>query len=187
MGSRRQGLRLATASKHRRLDDLIGRFDDLAGYQRYLAIMIRFRSAVEPLFPNNRNRDDDPPDPLNLHDLLEADCRDLRLSPPPPPTPASTPPSLALGRRDDERLGAQYVLEGAALGARLLLRQAAALGLDHRFAARHLAAQARSADRWTAFLARLERAEPFEMNAAISGADKIFDYAIEIAEAVHVE
>ena len=51
-----------------------------------------------------------------------------------------------------ELLGALYVLEGSALGARLIMKSAQALGLGATFGARHLAAQAGDALAWRSYL-----------------------------------
>ena len=70
-------------------------------------------------------------------------------------------------------LGLAYVLEGSALGARLLDRQARALGLDAGFGARHLAAQTADLAAWHTFLGALEAADPFDLDAASIAADGI--------------
>ena len=130
---------------------------------------------MEHYFLLNEARDDQATSPLLLFDHLQADCRDLGVSPPADCCP------LELDK--DQRLGAQYVLEGSAIGARILFKAAETLGLNDRYAARHLAVQARSTSRWPRFLERLETAQPFDLPAEISGADKVFDLAIEAAEA----
>ena len=57
-----------------------------------------------------------------------------------------------------QTLGVLYVLEGSALGARLLLRRAEALGMNSKFGARHLALQTAMPTAWPNFLSILEAA-----------------------------
>ena len=55
-----------------------------------------------------------------------------------------------------ELLGALYVIEGSALGARLVMQSAAGMGFTREYGARHLHAQA--GEGWRAFVAALEQA-----------------------------
>lgn len=180
MNDRRRGLRAATNEKHRLLDALIGRFTDRRSYLAYLQSTLSFRTAVEPALTAPAYLDTGLL-PLDLVAPLTLDCRDLAVEacPAPLPRPALTNPSATIG--------ALYVLEGSALGAAVLRKDALALGFDAGFGARHLSLQTGSPDRWAAFLGFLDRVEPFDLNAAIAGAGQIFDIAISAGEAACAE
>lgn len=77
-------------------------------------------------------------------------------------------------------LGVAYVLEGSALGARLLARRAAELGLGAAHGARHLAAQTGDPGRWKAFLAKLDAIAEADHDRALAGAVSTFDFALSI-------
>src|SRR5690606_19573775 len=104
-------LRARTAAAHARLDaGFTGGFRDARAYDAYLAGMARFLDhAIEVIGAEGW-----------LLDARAALAADLGL-PAPPPTPAT-------GQDDGARLaGGRYVVAGATLGARVLLRQASAL------------------------------------------------------------
>lgn len=122
----RDRLRDATVSAHQRLDGLLaGGLADIDTYHGYLCGMHRFISDAEATLG-------EPP----LRSLwLSGDLVALGLPPLPP-----------LGRvtaiaDEDERLGWRYVIAGSSMGARVLVRDARALGFtaDHGagFLARH--------------------------------------------------
>jgi heme oxygenase len=69
-----------------------------------------------------------------------------------------------------------YVLEGSSLGARVLRRQAAALGMSAGHGARHLWAQTAAPENWRAFVEALN-AHAGEESALIAGANAGFDAA----------
>jgi heme oxygenase len=75
-------------------------------------------------------------------------------------------------------LGVAYVLEGSALGARLLARRAAALGFDADHGARHLARQTSDMDRWKRFLGELDAIPAEDREQVIAGAASAFDFAL---------
>lgn len=158
---RRWHLRHTTAPFHDALDAAMGQFDTLGNYHAYLSGLHAFRAAIEPTL-----RDLDGWTPTRLLPLLDADMADCALAPHPP----LTPPDVA----GDAIWGVTYVLEGSALGAQLLRRRAADLGLDAGFGARHLALPL---DNWRAFLARLDGAEPYDAEAAAKGAVAAFTTA----------
>lgn len=179
MGARRRALRLSTNSRHCHLDSLLGRFDSRLAYHRYLLVTEAFRSAVEGELEKAELSLGANPPPLYVRDEVRADCYDLGL------TQTLKMAAMKPIARTDEWLGAQYVLEGSSLGARVLFNEARQLGLSGEFGARHLAKQVDDNTRWSGFLAALELAEPFDLNAAISVAQHVFDVVIEVAEAYH--
>ncbi len=169
--SRRIELRERTAKSHQELDALVGAFDSDASYHRYLIGTAAFRPAIEQVLAQSCF-----PEALGGYRLspvgreVMADMEDLGLS---------APPLVAVEecRSADAALGLLYVLEGSALGARLLVKRAAALGFDQNRGARHLARQASSLDSWRNYLEALERADPFVMDDCAAAALAAFDAA----------
>ncbi|PYB73230.1 heme oxygenase [Rhizobium wuzhouense] len=171
LSPRRLGLKTSTAEAHHALDTMIGSFDTPASYARYLDGMARFRLPVEawlatqPLPPGFGDWQPG----LYGEDLL-ADLQDLDI-----PLPTDLPPlELPDG---DGLIGLLYVLEGSALGARLLAKRAEAIGFTEQRGARHLFAQARNFSSWRAFSARMENVCVYDERAASTWADTAFDYA----------
>lgn len=170
----RSALRARTASSHQELDQAVGHFGDLASYGAFAISSFRFREGVEAALA------DAPPgwevDPLAP--VIARDLADLDLD-----VPASAPaPAI---RTPAERLGVAYVLEGSAVGARLLVREAQKLGLSDSFGARHLALQAGDHDRWRRFLAELETTTASH-DEVIAAAEATFRFALSIyAKASH--
>lgn len=165
----RTRLREATAGAHAALEAEVGDIATLPAYRRYLEGLHRFRTAVEPgiaeacatLLPAAR------PSPIAA--ALAQDMRDLGMDPGPVdavPAPADR----------DAAVGALYVLEGASLGARVLVRHAAALGLGATHGARHLALQCDPAG-WRSFLAMLDAEPDIDIEAAAAAARHGFDQA----------
>ena len=70
------------------------------------------------------------------------------------------PVSLNIPEDASALLGLAYVLEGSALGARLLYPEALALGLDGSRGARHLASQIADRTAWPSFCGVLDAAGP---------------------------
>lgn len=152
--------------------------DSAERYGRYLRGLAAFRMAVEHALSEKGVPEGWIPQPIAL--LLAADMSDLNLGPAPDLT-ASVPACPS------RWLGLAYVLEGSALGARLLQRQAGALGFGAGYGARHLAAQTAQPGRWQSFCLYLEAASPFDAVAAAAGAVDAFalaQRAIEAADAV---
>lgn len=165
--TRRMQLREATRAAHQTLDDLIGSWSGLADYRRYLAGQRRFREAIDDIDPAASGL---AWSLTPLSPALSHDCADLGLA----AQPASGAPRRP--QSPSEALGVCYVVEGSALGARLLHARAAGLGLGDGFAARHLAIQA-SSTRWRAFLDVLEATEPFDFGEAVASANAMFAFA----------
>lgn len=165
----RSALRSHTADQHRKLDDAVGAFDTIEGYARFVRQSHSFRAATEKAIPRSVDWTVIP-----LAQLLANDLDDLGEQ---PDTQVSFPGSSA---DPDYWLGVAYVLEGSALGARLLVRRAAALGFSDARGARHLSVQAETGSRWRDFQARLEAAPAAAHRAMLAGASSAFDFALSI-------
>ena len=112
----------------------MGNFDHPQDYRRYLRGTYAFRQAVEPMLSQGTWQ------VQSLLPELAADLHDLdEPLPQAVPRPALDGPAALAA--------AAYVLEGSALGARLIQRRAAALGFDATHGARHLARQTGDAGR----------------------------------------
>ncbi len=174
MGPRRRALKSATEAAHGALDRSLGPITDRAAYLNYLRVMTAFRIGVEgQLAKRSANG---PVSVLELSGDLVADCQDLQVIAPPAPP-------FELGDRDEDVMGTLYVLEGSALGARVLIGQAEALGLDATFGARHLARQVKAGDRWVEFQAILETTDGLDVDALIAAALRVFAFGQSVAEA----
>lgn len=114
--SLRATLRDDTAAAHDRVDALVGGgFTDAAGYRRYLRGMRRFLHASEPVLA--------PAWPMApLLAWLQADLQA------PQADVAATRPGATPSGDEAAWLGYAYVVGGAAVGARQLLRDARGLG-----------------------------------------------------------
>ena len=170
--SRRTLLRESTSEAHASLDRMVGSFDSPASYGRYLQGIATFRDAVERKLGSTAW-----PSPFSgwraemFSGLIADDLRDLDVTPQAP----LDPPEIESG--PEEFLGMLYVLEGSALGSRVLYKRAQALGFDADFGARHLAVQSRRSDRWQDFLALLENAEAIDMDRVASASRVTFEKA----------
>lgn len=165
--SLRQLLRDHTDHLHKELDTRVGLFGDDGDYRRYLRGTWRFRTGVEDSLPTH-------PDwsPLRFASSIRSDLIDLGEPAFPRETPAWVPANRG------EMLGAWYVLEGSALGARMLVGAAQTLGYSAAYGARHLHLQAEDRRRWPAFIAILDTASAAEIPSALAGADATFRLAI---------
>lgn len=153
-----------TRDLHDRLDQAIGNFDQLPAYRAFLSGSYRFRAALEPRLTDQGLQ------VQRLLPLIERDMRDLdQPRPPIPDAPLLAGPAA--------QAAACYVLEGSALGARLLARRAAAQGFTGHYGARHLAAQIAAPDRWRRFLVWLEQAE-VPVAQALDSARDVFGLAL---------
>ncbi|MTH61852.1 biliverdin-producing heme oxygenase [Paracoccus litorisediminis] len=161
--SLRRNLYLGTRDLHDALDQSIGAFADRDDYARYLLGTLQFRAALEPALEGGDFA------ALELVGELRRDLADLGLAPSP------EMPPLALDTHE-AKVAALYVSEGSAVGARLISRKAAELGLDDGFGARHLAQQTADRARWPAFLEWLE-AQDVAQEAVVHEARKIFTLA----------
>lgn len=163
-GSLRRVLMIETRDLHDRLDQAIGVFDEPADYCAFLSGSYAFRAAIEPVLADQGWQ------VQRLAPLIAQDLADL--DQPRPDVPA--PPSLA---SPAAQAAACYVLEGSALGARLLARRAVDQGFTADHGARHLAAQTASPHRWRQFLAWLEGAD-LPVAQAASAARDVFGLAL---------
>lgn len=153
--SRRERLRLMTGAVHQTLDDKVSRADFLttrSGYNAFLLATFEARRLLESqldaggaelIYPGWGER--------RLVPALEKDLDDLDLT-----RPAEREPPARLGKGGV--WGALYVLEGSALGARIIQRRAADLGFTASFGARHLASQTSEVGAWKRFTSHLDAA-----------------------------
>lgn len=170
--SRRAQLRETTAQAHASLDRMVGSFDSSASYKTYLRGISAFRDAVERKLMSTPW----PPHCRTWHaelfsDLIAQDLKSLDVQ-----------PQIEVEAPDVEQsaealLGMLYVLEGSALGARVLYKRAQQLGFDADFGARHLAVQSRRSDRWPAFLTLLENADDIDMERVADASRATFKAA----------
>jgi heme oxygenase len=167
-------LRDMTRGDHERLDALVGQFTDAPAYARYVNGMAIFRGGIEqglasidypPHFDDWR--------PGLIASELMQDLRDLGHQTPDDVAPFDLPAD------DEGLLGVLYVLEGSALGARLLSRRAAELGFSAERGARHLAAQTSRPEAWNDFVILLERLDPMGIDKAAHAARRTFGAAYE--------
>jgi len=175
---RRSALKAATADAHAALDALVGGFRTLNEYRHYLAGIAAFRLPVEAWLMKTGLPADMPGyEPHMVQDELRADLADLKTDPP-ADNRSFTPPEGA------GIVGLLYVLEGSALGARLLAKRAEALGLSAEFGARHLFSQARNFSSWRALSEHMENVRVYDDQAAARWANTAFDYARSAFESV---
>lgn len=164
-GTLRRVLVTETRDLHETLDRGIGAFGNAAAYGAFLTGSHAFRAAIEPQLAQVPGWQ-----VQTLAPLIAQDLADLGLPvPPAPESPALPTPA--------SRAAACYVLEGSALGGRVLARRAAGLGYDADHGARHLAAQTASNTRWRQFLDWLE-AGAFPAAEAAAAARAVFDLAM---------
>ena len=164
-------LRDLTRSQHQQLDDAIGPLDRAESYGAYVSAMHAFRRPVEAhLAQAGLPQEFGAWTPTLIAPELTADLGDL---------------GLAEGVRQEwsgesgvsRLLGTLYVLEGSALGARLIRERAALLGYSEEHGARHLYRQTEDGQAWSAFRDLLERVEAFDLGEAVASAQRTFDFA----------
>ena len=87
--------------------------------------------------------------------------------------PAGDAPTLPV---DDPEtlLGTLYVVEGSALGARILYRRAQELGLSGEFGARHLSVQSESLTRWRQLVKLLDEAPELDLERIVAASETAF-------------
>ena len=147
---------------------MVGSLETLEAYSAFVAGLYRFRAATEAGL-----RALDWPEafgswrPLYIDALLAADLVDLDQAP-------VRPAAADLSNDIASLMGVSYVLEGSALGARLISRRAAALGLNDRYGARHLAAQTAELTNWQAFLKLAETLPGVDRARAVQAANDSF-------------
>ncbi|MFC0686568.1 biliverdin-producing heme oxygenase [Novosphingobium clariflavum] len=181
-------LRTATHDMHDRLDKAImaaDPFSSLPGYGRFLEMQFLFHRDIAALYASEAMRYILPGLAGRQRlDLIEADLADLgRQLPTGHGTPAFTP-----GTPIDlpQALGWLYVAEGSNMGAALLRKEVARIGLSDHHGARHLApAPEGPAAHWRAFVAELNAAEltPEEEQRAVAGARAAFERVRSLADA----
>ena len=151
-----------------------GFLHDISRYASYLAASHKARAPVEtwldasgahrvyPVWPRRQ-----------IVHLIEEDLTDLAASIPDRLVTYAAP-TLSPGGV----LGALYVLEGSAMGARIIGQRVASLGVGPEFGARHLAHQAAEPGAWPAFLRVLETADltEDEDEACLQAALATFDH-----------
>ena len=172
----RNVLRHSTQNEHDRLDALIGNFSDLASYRSFLVGSYRFRKSLEATTAAI-----DFWQAELLLDELAQDLEELGAD------SVRAPTAAVFANTPAEQLGLLYVLEGSALGGRLLVRRAEALGLSATHGARHLAMQVRDPGRWRRFLDLLESQEDIDLAMAVRGAQTCFSAALANFTEVHSE
>lgn len=165
----RSALRDHTRASHARLDTMVGAFGDSGSYAAFLSASRVFRGGVETRLCEAASWQLAP-----LAELIDKDLDDLRIAAPPRRRFTMLPDGKPAA------LGAAYVAEGSALGARLLVGRAAKLGYHAGHGARHLAAQANDRLRWPAFLAKLEQVEAADHAQVLDGAEAAFAFAIDV-------
>jgi heme oxygenase len=168
----RSFLRDETNELHRELDAIVGVFTNRIAYACFLQGTYRHRAPVEAALLNATAVGASSWRPRRLMPELEADLADLAL-----PLPAAEP--FHLSNDIAAFLGAAYVLEGSALGARVLVKGVDALGFGLEHGARYLSAQAASLDSWRTLLVALEELDRQEWEATAQGARAVFVHAIQ--------
>jgi heme oxygenase len=170
--TRRFRLRASTSHAHASLDRLIGQFRSVADYERYALGLFAFRIPFEEKLAAI-----DWPDvfaqwrPQPIGHALRADLLDLGL------TPCLGADSALLPQDVESLLGALYVIEGSALGARILFRRAQAIGLSEIHGARHLALQSGAPEHWRNFLIVLEQEMAIEFESVVAASNAMFQTA----------
>ena len=168
----RSFLREETSKLHRELDAIVGGFSNRAAYARFLQGSYRHRAPVEAALSDAAAMGGSSWQPRKLLPELEADLADLTLA-----RSASEP--FHLSNDMAAFLGAAYVLEGSALGARVLVKGVAALGFGPENGARYLSAQAASLDSWRTLLVALEGLDRLAWDAAAQSAKAVFLHAFQ--------
>ncbi|HZH43530.1 MAG TPA: hypothetical protein VEY50_05560 [Lysobacter sp.] len=149
----RAELRAATAGAHARVDALVGDWQAAEAYAAYLGGMAQFLCRCRDVLGGTRELD-------ALQAAIAADLADLDVA-----CGVEVPDAPPERGDADARLGWEYVLAGASLGARVLLARARALGHDGTHGARFLTLHAGSG-MWAGFLARIAAAPVAEARLA---------------------
>ena len=178
--NRRDRLRKATAVQHKVLDDLVGEknyFANLDGYRAWLRAGDSFHRDVECQLLSCAAQE---ALPLAAYrhktSLLGQDLSDLAWPSATFQSAAVWPcPTLA------EALGILYVMEGASMGARVLLIRARKLGVHESYGARHLGYSAHEIQSWRRFLLLLETTDcgPEDEALMIAAAQRTFAAAAD--------
>ncbi|MDG2524571.1 biliverdin-producing heme oxygenase [Stenotrophomonas sp. HITSZ_GD] len=157
--SRAESLRRLTSTTHARLDQAImagGIFQDRARFARFLHVQHRFHTDIAPLYAREDLNAALPA--LATRARLAQVRADLHALGVEVPRVSGEVPAARMPL--PTALGWLYVAEGSQLGAAVILKLAAALGLSASFGATHLApAPAGVAAHWRHFTAALDAIE----------------------------
>ncbi|EKU73368.1 MULTISPECIES: biliverdin-producing heme oxygenase [Sphingomonadales] len=171
--SRAKRLKALTSATHEGVDRSImsaASFADLEKYGRFLAVQYLFHRDVAALYEDARLQALFPDLSVRRRlALVAADLADLGFDAPEGSDPVFTADAIDLPMA----LGWLYVAEGSNMGAALLRKEAAKLGLSDTHGARHLAPAAEGpAPHWRTFTASLDALEltPQEEERAGQGA-----------------
>lgn len=157
-----------TRDQHVALDQQMGVFAGPGDYHAYLRGTYAFRASLEPVLAQGIGDPGWQPEYLLLP--LCADMADLGLElAPPPAAPVLDSPAAIVA--------ALYVVEGSALGARVIARRARELGFHDSHGARHLARQTAQHGRWPRFLEWMEGAG-VSVDSATQAAQAVFGLAL---------
>lgn len=155
MEDRRFALKHATDEAHARVEGIVqgaGMFASREGYRCYLDATFAMRATYERLLDDSGAALLWPEWPSRkIADLVAQDIADL----------GGVPPSVEISQKrlsTAELLGVLYVLEGSSLGARVLVRSVAEMGLTAESGARHMFRQAGDRDAWRSFTAMMAAA-----------------------------
>lgn len=186
--SRAKRLKASTHETHDRLDTSImaaASFASVEGYGRFVTVQYLFHRDIDALYdsailqallPGLTQRRRLP--------LIAADLADLGLPLPEDDTPLAFPQGDAVDI--PAALGWLYVAEGSNMGAALLRKEAARIGLSDAHGARHLApAPEGPAAHWRAFTAALDAADLTveEETRAVTGANAAFSRVQALVDA----
>jgi len=167
--SLRHLLRENTSAAHAALEARVGLLNTQTEYNEYVRGLHAFRLNAETWLATQGSHGEHEWRPHNISDQLDKDIADLALT-----TVAVHPVDWDATIGKSFAMGVHYVLEGSALGARVLCKRVASLGMHRTHGARHLWAQAES-DSWRAFLgALLQHERRTDRTALIAGANAAF-------------
>lgn len=185
--SRTKRLKAATRQAHEELDGFIMSakpFESRENFGKFVKTQHLFHSDLDAFF-SNETLDALLPDLKGRRrlDFIAQDLHDLGLGQ--PETPAARFQANDQDFDLPEALGWLYVVEGSNLGAAFLLKDAAKLGLDETFGARHLAGAPEGRGlHWRTFVAALDAVplDQDEEDRAIAGAEAAFRAVHEYAK-----
>lgn len=186
--SRTKRMKAATREAHEVLDKFItgaAPFASRENFGKFVQTQYLFHRDLDAFFYNEK-LDGMLPDLLGRRrlDFIKQDLADLGLDVPAP----SAEPRFTKGGAFDlpEAMGWLYVVEGSNLGAAFLLKDAAKLGLNEEFGARHLAGAPEGRGlHWRTFTAALDEialTEEEEERAVAAASDAfraVHAYAVE--------
>ncbi len=177
--SRTKRLKAATSGAHEALDTFITTakpFENRSNFAKFVQTQYLFHRDLDAFYSND-TLDGLLPDLKGRRRLgfIEQDLADLK---------ASVPTATDVRFRENDNMfdlpqamGWLYVVEGSNLGAAFLLKDAAKLGLDETFGARHLAGAPEGRGlHWRTFVAALDAVSlnEAEENRVIAGAQAAF-------------